>query len=36
MIPQQFIEKLNLKDKVHSGYIFTRVTKGMCVLPQAV
>ena len=34
MIPQEFVEKYNLKDKVHNGYIFKQVTKGVYVLPQ--
>ena len=34
MIPQEFVEKYNLKDKIHNGYIFTQVTKGMYGLPQ--
>ena len=35
IIPQEFVDKYNLKGKVHNGYIFTLVTKGMYVLPQA-
>ena len=34
MIPQEFVEKYNLKDKVKNGYIFTQVTKGMYGIPQ--
>ena len=33
MIPQEFLEKYNLK-KTHNGYIFEWVTKGMYGLPQ--
>ena len=33
MIPQEFIDKYNLKDKVHAGYIFAWVTEGMYRLP---
>ena len=35
MIPKQFVEKYNLTEKAHNGYIFARVTKGIYVLPQA-
>ena len=35
MIPQEFIDKYNLEDKVHNGYIFSRVTKGVYGLPKA-
>ena len=35
MIPQEFVDKYNLKEKLHNGYIFTRVTKGMYGLPQS-
>ena len=35
MIPQELVEKCNLTEKSHNGYIFTRVTKGMYVVPQA-
>ena len=35
MIPQEFIDKYNIKYKVHNGYIFSQVTKGMYGLPQA-
>ena len=35
MIPQEFVEKYNLKDKSHNGYIFAWVTKGVYVIPQA-
>ena len=34
MIPQEFVDKYNLKGKSHNEYIFTRVTKGMYELPQ--
>ena len=36
MIPQEFVDKYNLTEKSHNGYIFTRVTKGMYGLPQSV
>ena len=29
MIPQEFVEKYNLKEKAHNGYTYARVTKGM-------
>ena len=35
MIPQEFVEKYNLKVKVHNGYIFTRVTNEMHGIPKA-
>ena len=35
MITQEFVEKCNLAEKAHSGYIHARVTKGMYVLSQA-
>ena len=35
MEPQEFVEKYNLKEKVNSMYIFTRVTKVIYGLPQA-
>ena len=35
MIPQEFVDKYNLKDKAHNGYISARVTKGVHGLPQA-
>ena len=35
MIPQEFVEKYNLTEKSHNGYIYARVTKGMYGLPQA-
>ena len=34
MISQEFVDKYNLKDKVHNGYTFARVTKGIYILPQ--
>ena len=34
MIPKEFMDKYNLNDKVHNGYIFVWVTKGVYVLPQ--
>ena len=36
MIPQEFLDKYNLKGKSHNGYIFARVNKGIYGLPQAV
>ena len=35
MIPQEFVEKCNLTEKSHNGYIYARVTKGMYRLPQS-
>ena len=35
MIPKEFVEKYNLAEKSHNGYIYARVTKGMYRLPQA-
>ena len=35
MNPKEFITDYNLKDKVHNGYIFSRVTNSMYELPQA-
>ena len=34
MIPQEFVYKYNLPEKSHNEYIYARVTKGMCGLPQ--
>ena len=36
MIPQEFVEKYNLAENAHNGYIYARVTKGMYGLPQAI
>ena len=35
IIPQEFLNKYNLKDKAHNGYIFAQVTKGVYVLPKS-
>ena len=35
MIPQEFVDKYNLKGKVHDGFISERLTKGMYGLPKA-
>ena len=35
VIPQEFITAYNIKDKVHNGYIFEQVTKGIYGFPQA-
>ena len=35
MIPQEFVYKYNLKYKAHNGYIFERITKGVCGLPPS-
>ena len=35
MIPQGFVDKYNLTEKAHNGYIFARVTKGMYGLTQS-
>ena len=29
MIPQEFVDKHNLTEKAHNGYMFERVTKGI-------
>ena len=34
-IPQEFVDKYNLKEKVHNGYIFSRLTKEMHGPPKA-
>ena len=33
MIPQEFVERYNLAEKAHDGYIYAMVTKGMYGLP---
>ena len=35
MIPQELVEKYNIAEKAHNGYIYARVTKVMYSLPQA-
>ena len=35
MIPQEFVDKYSLQEKLHNGYIYARVTKGMYGLPKA-
>ena len=35
MTPQDFVDKYNLIEKAHSGYIFAWETKGIYGLPQA-
>ena len=35
MIPQEVLGKYNLKEKLHNGYIFTRLMKGVYGLPQS-
>ena len=35
MIPQQFIDKYNLKYKTHNGNAFAQVTKGVYGLPKS-
>ena len=35
MIPQDVLEKCNIKETLHNGYIFSRLTKGMYGLPQS-
>ena len=35
MIPQQFIDKYNIKNKVHNVYIFAQGTKGIYGLPKS-
>ena len=34
MIPQEFVEKYNLAEKSHNGYIYARVTNIMYGIPQ--
>ena len=33
MIPQELLEKYNIAEKAHNGYIYARVTRGMYVPP---
>ena len=35
MIPQESVDKYKLTEKSHNGYVYTRVTKGMYITPQA-
>ena len=35
MIPKYFVDKYNLKEKAHNGYILVQLTKGIYRLPQA-
>ena len=35
MIPHKFVERCNLAEKLHNGYIYARVTKGMHRTTQA-
>ena len=35
MIPKEFVEKYNLTEKSHIGYIFAQITKLMYGLPQS-
>ena len=35
MIPEEFMDKYNIKEELQKGYISARVTKGMYGLPQA-
>ena len=35
MIPQEFVEKYNLKGKAHNRYIFAQVTKWVYGIPKA-
>ena len=34
IIPQEFVEKYNIIEKAHNGYIYARVTKVMYGPPQ--
>ena len=34
MIPQEFLDKYNLQEKSHNGYIYAKVTKGIYGLSQ--
>ena len=35
LIPQEFIDAYNLKDKIKNGYVYMRIIRGMYGLPQA-
>ena len=35
LIPEEIMDHHNLHDKVHSGFVYSEVNKGMCGLPQA-
>ena len=35
LIPEEIIEKYNLRDLVHNGYVYCEIRKGMYGLPQA-
>ena len=35
MIPQELVDKYNITEKSHNGYIYARLTKGMYGLPQS-
>ena len=35
IIPQEFVDKYNIKLKLHNGYIFSRITKDVYGLTQA-
>ena len=34
MKPKEFVDKYNIQKKLHNGYIYVRVTKGMYRIPQ--
>ena len=36
MKPQKLLDTYKIKEKVHNGYIFTRLTKGVCGIPRSV
>ena len=36
MVPQEILEKYNLTEKSHNGYIYAKVAKLMYGIPQAV
>ena len=35
LIPEEFIEKYNLRPLVKNGYVYTQIERGMYGLPQA-
>ena len=35
LVPEEFIEKYNLKDKIKDGYIYMRIIRGIYGLPQS-
>ena len=35
LLPQEIIDQYHLQDKVHNGYVYVEIRKGMYGLPQA-